>query len=86
MDPSEDARGFCQRFFHWYNNAQHHSGIGFHPVADIHYGRAVQRRATRAKALAAACASHPDRFVRKPQEPPHLPDAAWINRPTQEIA
>ncbi len=82
----EDARGFCQRFFDWYNNAHRHSGIGFHTPADIHYGRALQRRATRAQVLAAAYAAHPERFVRKPPEPPRLPDAAWINRPTQEVA
>jgi len=82
----EDARGFCQRFFDWYNNAHRHSGIGFHTPADIHYGRALQRRAARARVLAAAYAAHPDRFIRKPPEPPRLPDAAWINRPTQEVA
>jgi putative transposase len=24
----EDARGFCQRFFHWYHHEHYHSGIG----------------------------------------------------------
>lgn len=81
-----DARSFCQQFFAWYNNAHRHSGIGFHTPADIHYGRASWRRATRARVLADAYAAHPERFVRKPPEPPRLPEAAWINRPTQEVA
>jgi putative transposase len=30
----EDARGFCQRFFRWYDHEHHHSGLGFHTPAD----------------------------------------------------
>ena len=40
-------------------------------------------RAQRAEVLAAAYASHPERFVRKPPEPPALPATAWINRPPE---
>jgi len=32
----------------------------------------------------AAYAEHPERFVRKPPEPPKLPTAAWINQPKEE--
>ncbi len=82
----EDARSFCQQFFAWYNGVHRHSGIGFHTPADVHYGRALGRRTFRARVLATAYAAHPARFVRKPPEPPRLPGAAWINRPTQEVA
>ena len=34
----EDARGFCQTFFPWYNTEHHHSGIGFLTPEQVHYG------------------------------------------------
>jgi len=27
---------------------------------------------------------HPERFVRKPPEPPKLPTVAWINQPKED--
>jgi putative transposase len=80
----EDARVFCQRFFRWYNTKHHHSGIGWHHPVDVHYGHAETVRAGRAQVLTAAATRHPERFVRKPPEPPALPTAAWINKPTEE--
>jgi len=83
----QDARAFCQGFFGWYNFAHHHSGIGLLVPADVHYGRAEQVQAARAEVLTGAYAAHPERFVRKPPEPPALPTVAWINQPdTQEAA
>jgi putative transposase len=83
----QDARGFCQQFFGWYNLAHHHSGIGLLTPADVHHGRAGQVQAARAEVLTAAYAADPERFVRKPPEPPALPTSAWINQPeTQEAA
>lgn len=79
----EDAHAFCGRFFSWYNEDHRHSGIGFHTPADVHYGRAEAVRARRAEVLDAAYAAHPERFVRKPPEPPALPTAAWINEPKE---
>jgi putative transposase len=79
----EDAHTFCGRFFRWYNDEHRHSGIGFHTPADVHYGRAELVRARRAEVLTAAYAEHPERFVRKPPEPPALPTAAWINQPKE---
>jgi putative transposase len=83
---AEDARAFCQRFFPWYNHDHRHSGIGFHPPAAVHYGRADFVRAQRADVLAVAYAAHPERFVRKPPEPPSLPGPAWINRPEEVMS
>jgi putative transposase len=81
----EGARGFCRRFFPWYNDAHRHSGLGYHTPADVHYGRAERVRAGRVDVLAAAYAAHPERFVRKAPEPPQLPGPAWINRPAEEV-
>jgi len=47
----------------------------------VHYGRAEQIRQARGVVLDAAYSAHPERFVRKPPEPPKLPDASWINPP-----
>jgi len=82
----EDAHAHCGRFFSWYNDEHRHSGIGFHTPADVHYGRAELVRQQRAVVLNAAYAEHPERFVRKPPEPPALPTAVWINEPKQDTA
>jgi putative transposase len=80
-----DARGFCQRFFDYYNHAHRHSGIGLHTAASVHLGTATQIRAGRAEVLAAAHTRHPNRF-RRPPQPPRLPTAVWINRPALQPA
>jgi putative transposase len=49
--------------------------------ADVHYGRAEQITAARATVLDGVYAAHPERFVRKPPEPPRLSPAVWINKP-----
>jgi len=82
----EDARVFCQTFFSWYNGEHRHSGIGLMTPAVVHDGRASAVRATRQRVLSAAYAAHPDRFVRKPPQPPRLPHAVWINPPKEESA
>ena len=79
----EDSRVFCDRFFPWYNHDHRHSGIGLHTPADVHYGRAEAVQAARADVLDLAYAANPERFVRKPPEPPRLPETAWINKPHQ---
>jgi putative transposase len=81
----EDARAFCQGFFRWYNHQHHHSGLGFHTPADVHFGRAECVRAERARVLQAAYAAHPERFVRQAPVPPSLPGPAWINKPPEVL-
>jgi len=76
-----DARGFCQRFFPWYNTEHHHSGIGLLTPADVHLGRAATRVAARAEILALAYSAHPERFVRGVPQPAAAPSAVWINPP-----
>ena len=80
----EDGRAFCQHFFRWYNHEHHHSALGLHTPADVHFGRAPLIQLERARVLEAAYAAHPERFVRQLPLPPPLPGPAWINRP-QEV-
>jgi putative transposase len=82
----EDARLFCQGFFSWYNREHRHSGIGLMTPAAVHDGRASTVRDARQRVLSAAYAAHPERFVRKPPQPPLLPHAVWINPPKEESA
>jgi putative transposase len=77
----QDARGFCQGFFGWYNAEHRHSGIGLLTPADVHYGHAEQVTLARGVVLDAAYAAHPERFVAKPPQPPRPPEAVWINKP-----
>jgi len=80
----EHTRVFCDRFFGWYNHDHRHSGIGLHTPADVHHGRAGAVRAARAGVLDLAYQATPERFVRKPPQPPKLPEQAWINKPPTE--
>ena len=80
----EDARAFCQTFFSWYNGEHRHSGIGLMTPSAVHHGRANTMRDARQQVLSAAYAAHPERFVRKPPQPPILPHAVWINPPTEK--
>ena len=79
----EAARAHCETFFPWYNDEHRHSGLGLHTATDVHHGHAAAVRDERAVILTAAYAAHPERFVRKPPEPPKLPGTAWINSPTE---
>jgi putative transposase len=80
----QDARAFCERFFGHYNHEHRHSGIGLHTPASVHHGTATEIRAQRAATLNAAYAANPDRFRHRRPTPPRLPNAAWINQPSQE--
>jgi len=80
----EAARVHCQAFFGWYNDEHRHTGIALHTPADVHYGTAAITRDKRAGVLDAAYADHPERFVRKPPQPPKLPTIAAINPPEQK--
>ncbi len=82
----EAARAHCQDFFPWYNNEHRHGGLGLHTPADVHHGTAAAVRAARADVLASAYTAHPERFVRKPPQPPKLPGTAWINKPADDAA
>jgi len=82
----EDARGFCQGFFRWYNREHHHGGIGLLTPEALHYGRGPAMREARQQVLDAAYQQHAERFVRRPPQAPLLPTAVWINPPVPEAA
>ena len=87
FDHIEHARAHCRQFFRWYNHDHRHSGIGLMTPAAVHFGRATELHAARARVLEAAYARNPERFVRRLPVPPELPTAAWINKPeTKEVA
>ena len=77
----QDGRAFCRPFFQWYNTQHHHSGIGLHTPHSVHHGLAQALNHARRLTLNDAHSAHPERFVRKPPEPPALPAAVWINPP-----
>jgi putative transposase len=77
----EAARAHCQTFFSWYNEAHRHTGLGLHTPTDVHHGTAAAVRDKRAGVLTSAFDQHPERFGRKPPQPPPLPTGAWINPP-----
>ena len=78
----QDARAFSVDFFRWYNTEHHHTGIGLLTPHDLHHGLAMVRVTQRAATLTAAYAAHPERFPRGIPQPPEVPTAAWINKPT----
>jgi len=77
----QDARSFTRDFVGWYNEEHRHSALGFLSPADVHFGRAQARHDDRAATLAAAFASHPERFPRGVPHPQKLPSEVWINKP-----
>ena len=77
----QDSRAFCQTFFPWYNDDHRHSGIGMMTPAMVHYGTAAAVHENRQATLNIAYAAHPERFVRRPPTPLHLPKEVWINKP-----
>jgi putative transposase len=79
----EDARTFCRTFFPWYNTEHYHSGLGLLTPEDVHYGRAPRIIEARQEVLLSAYEKHPERFKGRIPKPDPLPDAVWINKPSQ---
>ena len=78
-----EAREFCRVFFRWYNTQHRHSAIALLTPSDVHHGRATQRLAQRQRIMDAAYQAHPERFVHGKPSVPQLPNASYINRPTE---
>lgn len=80
----DDARAFMADFVDGYNHTHHHTGIGLHTPADVHYGLAAAKATERAATLAAARTQNPARFS-STNDPKilALPSDAWINNPTE---
>lgn len=81
----QDAKVFMAEFVQAYNHEHHHTGIGLHTPADVHFGHAAEITETRSATLAAARALHPERFTTN-HDPKilSLPDTAWINQPAEQ--
>ena len=47
----EDAKTFCRRFFDWYNQDHHHSGIGLMTPDQVHYGQSNAVHAVRSPSI-----------------------------------
>ena len=80
---SHDA--YVVRHQSFVQSLHHHAGIGLMTPDKVHYGQADEVYAARQKTLDRAFQSNPERFVRKPPEPPLKPIAAWINPRTQRL-
>ena len=78
----DHATGYCRSFFPWYNTEHRHGGIAMLTPDVVHHGRAIEAIAQRQRILEAACATHPERFVRGIPKASPLPEAVWINPPT----
>ncbi len=80
-----EARAFMDAFATAYNHQHHHTGIGLHTPADVHYGHVHEVDTQRSAALAAARQAHPERFTSS-TEPKilALPENAWINQPVND--
>lgn len=78
----QDARAFMDRFVDAYNHEHHHSGIGFHTPADVHFGLTEHVDQARLEAMHTAWQTHPERFsTRRLPKTLQLPEVAWINQP-----
>ena len=82
-----DARAFMSVFAEAYNHEHHHTGIGLHTPANVHYGHTTAVNTRRSAALAAARTTHPERFSTQ-QDPKilALPTDTWINQPAETTA
>ena len=78
-----DARAAVAPLMHWYNEEHYHSGIALLTPSDVHHGRAAVIVEARQRALDAAYAAHPERFVRGAPTHHLPPTEVWINRPDQ---
>jgi putative transposase len=57
------ARAWCHDFLIWYAEQHRHSGLALFTPADVFYGRVPELATIRQKALDAAYALHPERFI-----------------------
>jgi putative transposase len=81
-----DARRWARRFFDWYNDDHHHSGLALLTPAVVHGGQAETVRQSRQTVLRQAYQTHPERFVKGVPTPAKLPAAVWINPPKDTSA
>jgi putative transposase len=78
------ARLFMVDLVHWYNHEHRHSGLAFLTPADVHFGRAQEMLANRNATMQLAWQRHPERFAPNGPTIRALPNAVYINRPTDD--
>ena len=76
-----DSVAWARGLFHWYNDEHYHLGISLFTPKQVHYGLVEQAMVVRARALAAAFAAHPERFVKGLPIQKNVPTEVWINPP-----
>ncbi len=80
-----DGLEHSRKFFEYYNDHHHHSGLALLTPADVHYQRAEGIIAKRQEALNQAYLLKPHRFVNGPPKAPQPPREVWINKPQKAV-
>jgi putative transposase len=78
--PLQHARTFIDEFTQFYNHDHHHTGIGLHTPADVHYNLTAATDQRRHHALATARTANPERFTTEPEDP--QPARHRLDQPT----
>ncbi len=78
------ARVFMVDLVRWYNYEHHHSGLALLTPADVHFGRAQEVLAQRNTSMQEAWSKHPRRFHPGGPAIHTLPNAVYINKPTED--
>jgi len=76
-----DSREVCRKFYNWYNQEHHHSGIAMLTPKQVHYGEHEQVLKHRDIVLAEAYMNKKERFVKGISKSLALPNEVWINKP-----
>ena len=80
----EHARTWCADYFKWYNGEHHHRGLAGFTPEQVFTGRYKDIARVKQRAMDAAYATHPDRFVKGPPCVPLPPEKVTINPVTAE--
>lgn len=78
----QEARRWCEWFFHEYNHHRHHSGLNGHTPARVHDGSWSQHHRQWQVTKAAYAALYPHRHQKPPVTRPPA-SVVWINQPKE---
>ena len=73
-------------FMAYYNTEHRHSRIAMLTPAEVHAGTGSDQLAQRHAIRYAAFESHPERFVNGQPKRQSLPEAVWINPPSDNLS
>jgi putative transposase len=77
----DDGLAHCRKFFPWYNDEHHHSGLAYLTPRQVHLGNADAALQRRHELMLAVYAKHPTRFIGGLPRLTTLPRAVYINPP-----